>query len=66
MTVIRVTKAKSKPLPTNHSGESDVVEYTLKIRSWENVLDRPDQAAVDPEFLPEDVRDQLKEWLYGN
>ncbi|MFD6517634.1 hypothetical protein [Rhodococcus sp. NPDC060176] len=66
MTVIRVTKVKSKGLPTNYSGTSDVVEYTIKLRSWENVVDRPTEAEVRPETLPAEVRNQLEDWLNGN
>lgn len=64
MTVIRVMKVKSKGLPTNVTvGASQVREYTLKVRSWENVTDRPDSAGMTADQLPEEVRDQLRDWL---
>ncbi|MCW2092794.1 UNVERIFIED_ORG: hypothetical protein M2328_006074 [Rhodococcus erythropolis] len=65
MTVVRVTRVKTKGLPTNHVGESEAFEYTIKIRQWENVLDRPEEPAVNRHVLPDETRRQLVSWLEG-
>lgn len=66
MTRIQVTKIKSKGLPTNCTvGGSEVLEYTIKVRQWENVSDRPTEGEVPPDALSEEARDQLVAWLRG-
>lgn len=64
MTVIRVTQAKAKGLPTNCTvGESEVFGYTLKVRQWENVADRPETPEASPTALSVEARHHLIDWL---